>query len=139
MKSFRKDTDDTAADASRQEQQAKKDRATFAHTIAIVGGAVLWIVTAAISRRVEAWDSPLYWMSAYPLSIALAGWLGSQVPEKPWRWGLGVMLAQAGVLAVSSGSFGLLPLGLIVFSVLAVPAIIAAKLMAKMRLRRGKS
>ncbi|HNR91347.1 MAG TPA: hypothetical protein PKO41_02870 [Dokdonella sp.] len=96
---------------------------------------MLWIVTAAISRRVEAWDSPLYWMLAYPFSIALAGWLGAQVPEKPWRWGLGVMLAQAGVLAVSSGSFGLLPLGMIVFSVLALPPIVAARFMAKRRLR----
>jgi hypothetical protein len=49
------------------------------------------------------------------------------------------MLAQALVLVVSGSDFGLLPLGLILFSVLALPAIGAAKAMAKVRLRGEKS
>lgn len=103
--------------------------------IAIVGGAGLWLVAAGISGRREAWDSSIYWAVAYPLSIGLAGGLGYWIPEKPWRWGLAVMLAQALVLVASGSDFGLLPLGLIVFSLLALPAVGVAALMARFRLR----
>lgn len=110
--------------------------AKTAYTIAIVGGAVLWLATVVISGRREAWDSSLYWTVAYPLSIVLAGVLGYRFPEKPWRWGLVVMLVQAVVLAITAASFGLLPLGLILFAILSLPAIGFAKLMSRMRLRK---
>lgn len=110
-----------------------------AYAAATLGGALPWLLAAAIGGRSEAWDSPLYWLFSYPLSIGLAGGIGYWVPEKPWRWGLAVMLSQALVLLVSSDSFGLLPLGLIVFSILALPAIGLAVLMARVRLRSGKS
>lgn len=106
-----------------------------AWAIAIGGGALLWILAAAIGGRREAWDSSLYWTVAYPLSIALAGWLGYSYPAKPWRWGLAVMVAQAVVLVFSAGGFGLLPLGLIAFSILALPAIGVATFTARWRLR----
>lgn len=115
------------------------NKATSAYIVAIVGGAVLWLLTAAIAGRAEAWDSTLYWMAAYPLAICLAGYLGYRVPERSWRWGLAVMVTQAVVLVLSGSDFGLLPLGLIVFSVLALPAIGAAKAMAKIRLRGEES
>lgn len=110
-------------------------KATWAYAGALGGGALLWLVSAGISGKTEAWDSSLYWTIAYPLAIALAGGLGYWAPEKPWRWGLAVMLAQALALAVSSSGFGLLPLGLILFTILALPAVALAKLMAKIRLR----
>jgi hypothetical protein len=116
-----------------------KTNATSTYAAAIVGGATLWLATAAISGKMEAWDSSLYWAATYPLSIGLAAFLGYRVPEKPWRWGLTVMLAQAVVLILGSSDFGLLPLGLILFSVLALPAIGLAKLMAKLRLRSERS
>lgn len=106
---------------------------TSAYALAIVGGAILWLVTAAVSGKTEAWDSSLYWIAAYPLAIALAGCLAYCAPEKPWRWGLAVMLVQAVVLVVSGSDFSLLPLGLMLFSILALPAISAATLMAKLR------
>ncbi len=110
----------------------------FAYAAALVGGAVLWSITSELSGKTEAWDSSLYWMAAYPLAIVLAACLGYFVPEKPWRWGLAVMLVQAVVLVVSGSDFSLLPLGLILFSVLALPAIGAAALMARFRLRLRK-
>jgi len=98
----------------------------------------LWLGTTVISGKKEAWDSTLYWAAAYPLAVVLAGGLGYWVPEKPWRWGLTVMLVQAVVLALASSSFGLLPLGLILFSFLAIPPIGFAQLTAKLRLRTRK-
>jgi len=97
----------------------------------------LWLVTTTVSGRNEAWDSPLYWTVAYPLAIALAGSLGYSAPNKPWRWALAVMLVQAVALAITASGFGLLPLGLIVFAVLALPPIGVALIMAGIRNRRG--
>lgn len=105
--------------------------------IAAIGGAILWLATMAVSGRNEAWDSPLYWQAAYPLAIALSGLLGYVAPERPWRWALAVMWVQPVVMVFTSGgSFGLLPLGLILFGVLAVPPIVAAQLAARLRRRK---
>ena len=114
-------------------------RATWAWATAIAGGASLWLAAAVVSGKREAWDASVYWTIAYPLSIALAGVLGFRVPEKAWRWGLAVMWAQALVLMVSGSDFGQLPPGLIMFSILALPAVFVAMLAARLRLRRGNS
>jgi len=106
-----------------------------AYTIASVAGAILWLGTAALSGRREAWDSSLYWTVAYPLAIAVAGTLGYLVPERPWRWALAVMLTQALALAIAASSFGLFPLGLIMFGVLALPAMGVASWAAAVRHR----
>ena len=95
----------------------------------------MWFATAGVSGKAEAWDSSLYWAATYPLAIGLAGYLGYRSPQKPWRWGLAVMFAQALALAMSGSDFGLLPLGLVLFSVLALPAVGLAQLMARFRLR----
>jgi len=114
----------------------REEKPATAYAIAIVGGAALWLATAAISGRREAWDSSLYWTVAYPLSIVVAGALGYRFPEKPWRWALAVMLAQAVALAFAGSDFSLLPLGLILFAALALPAVVLARIMAKLRLRK---
>jgi len=102
--------------------------ARSAYTKAISGGAFLWIATALASGKAEAWDSSLYWMLAYPLTILLAGALGYRYPEQPWRWALAAMLIQPVILVFTASGFGLLPLGLILFAVLALPAIAVAQL-----------
>jgi len=103
---------------------------------ALAGGASLWLATAALSGRREAWDSPLYWSAAYPLCIVLAAVLAYLAPERPGRWAFAVMLVQPIVMALKSGGdFGLLPLGLILFAVLALPVFGAAKVAASLRAR----
>ena len=109
---------------------------TGGYVFALAGGALLWIGTMAVSGRNEAWDSPLYWSLAYPACMALAGWLAYQEPMRPWRWALAVMLVQPVVMVLTSGSsFGLLPLGLILFGILALPPMLAAQLGAWLRRR----
>lgn len=115
------------------------DSSKAAYGIAIGGGALLWLLTMALSGKTEAWDSGLYWTFAYPLAIALSGVLGYRVPDRPWRWGLAVMLVQAVVLALTAAGFSLLPLGLILFAILALPAVAVAALGARVRLRRPRS
>lgn len=107
--------------------------------VALASGALLWLGTAAVSGRREAWDSPLYWSAAYPLCIALAALLAYFAPARPARWAFAIMLVQpiAMVLA-SSGDFGLLPLGVLLFAVLALPPFAAAKVAASVRARRAR-
>jgi hypothetical protein len=115
----------------------RRFKTQLAYGLALAGGAALWLVTMLISGRREAWDSPLYWQVAYPLSIALAAWFACRAPDRPWRWALAVMLIQPVVMAVTSGSsFGLLPLGLILFGLLAVPAVLVTLLVARWTKRR---
>ena len=109
---------------------------TQAYALAIGGGAVLWGASAALGGRTEAWDSPLYWSVAYPLAMLLAGYLGYAAPLGAWRWALAMMLAQALVLAITAADFSLLPLGLFLFAVLALPPIAVARTLAALRVRR---
>jgi hypothetical protein len=112
--------------------------AKYAYAIAIAGGAALWLVTRVVSGRNEAWDSSLYWSAAYPLAIGLSALLGYLAPTHPWRWALALMLVQAVVLAATAAGFGLLPLGLILFAILALPPIAAAMAMARLRIRQAR-
>jgi hypothetical protein len=108
------------------------------YSIAIAGGAVAWLLTMAVSDRSEAWDSPVYWSVTYPACIALAAALAYFTPERPWRWALSIMLVQPFVMTLTSGgSFGLLPLGLLLFGVLAIPPLVAARAAAWLRCRLG--
>ena len=105
-----------------------------AYAIALIGGATLWFLTSLLTGRSEAWDAPTYWSITYPLALLLAGALGYRAPRRAWRWGLGVMLVQAPVMLLTSGSsLNLLPLGLALFAVLALPAIAAATFAARLR------
>lgn len=111
---------------------------TQAYTIALVGGCLLWLTTSALSGKLEAWDASGYWSLTYPAMLVLAGYLGYRFPEKTWRWPLAIMLAQALMLVGTSSDFGLLPLGLIMFSILAVPGVVIARFMAGIKLRQGQ-
>ncbi|HVG84623.1 MAG TPA: hypothetical protein VM820_08890 [Vicinamibacterales bacterium] len=109
-----------------------------AYVAAAVSGVAFWLATSAVSGRREAWDSSLYWSVAYPLAIAVAGALGYLAPDRPWRWAATLMLVQAVSLAVAASSFGLLPLGLMLFGVLAVPPAALATVGARIRHRRNR-
>lgn len=112
------------------------DATRSAYAAAVGGGAILWVGAMVFGGRTEAWDSPFYWTVSYPLAITLAGVLGYRFPDRPWRWALAVMLAQAVVLAMTASGFGMLPLGLILFAILALPGIALARIAAGIRLRK---
>jgi hypothetical protein len=93
----------------------------------------------AVSGRNEAWDSPLYWSVAYPLCLLLAGVMGYVEPVRPWRFALTLMLVQPVVMLVTAGGgLSLLPLGVIMFGILALPAILVARISAWLRLRLAR-
>jgi hypothetical protein len=105
--------------------------------IALAGGALLWLATMAVTGRREAWDAPLYWSVTYPLCIALAAFLAYVEPVRAWRWALAIMLVQPVVMALTSGSsWNLMPIGLVLFGILALPPMLAARIAAWFRLRQ---
>src|SRR5688572_11689804 len=108
------------------ERQARNRSAIVLYLIAAAIGVALWIVTTGLSGRREAWDSPLYWTFAYPVALACSFALGYWEPRRAWRWALTIMLVQPVVMAAMTGGGSMLPLGLMVFFVLAIPAVVLA-------------
>jgi hypothetical protein len=95
--------------------------------VAAAVGAALWIATTLLTGRREAWDAGAYWSYAYPAGMVIAAAIGFVVPAaRPWKIGLSMMFAQAMTLAFFARSFTLLPLGLILFGVMAAPVVLGA-------------
>jgi hypothetical protein len=103
--------------------------------IAAMAGAGLWIVVAAVGGYAEAWDSPLYFPVGLPLAVVAAAVLGALAPRRAWRWGGWLMAGQGTALLVSVGPGSLLPLGLALFALLALPCMAAALFGAWLRRR----
>lgn len=105
--------------------------------VAFVFGAVSWFVVSAFTGQREAWDATIYWAVVYPGAIVVSGLLGHFHPERPWRWAAVLFEAQALAMAVRNGEWGsLVPLGVVVFAVMAMPGGVAATLAARRRRRR---
>ena len=98
--------------------------------IAAVAGILAWDLVRLIGGRREAWDDPNYWVIGYPLMLATAFMLGLGFPERPWRWAVVVVAAQAAwalfLGLATDGSVSLFPLGLAMFAVLALPCVAVA-------------
>jgi len=101
---------------------------------AIGAGALLWFLAGAVGSGRDAWSSGFYWVLAYPLSVATAGILGYRYPERAWRWGLAVILAQAAIHTIAALGRGFLPTGSTLFVLLALPAVGVAMVAARLRL-----
>jgi hypothetical protein len=100
----------------------------MALTAASLAGAALWLAASLLTSKREAWDSSWYWALAYPLSIAACALLGYRFTAQPWRWVLALFAAQFAAMCLLNGEVGnLWPLGILLFSVLALPAVLAAQ------------
>jgi hypothetical protein len=95
---------------------------------AAVCGAAIWILIAQASGRREAWDSGLYFSVGIPALCLLSLGLAFLEPDRSWRWGVLPLVGQFVWMLLSQGPGNLLPLGVIVFGVLSVPSIIAARI-----------
>ncbi len=104
---------------------------------AAAGGALIWVLISTASGKREAWDSGLYFAVGMPAVCLLAGALGFLEPKRTWRWGLAPLAGQFFAMLLMVGPGSLLPLGIIVFGVLAIPPMIVARLAAFVRIRVG--
>jgi hypothetical protein len=103
--------------------------------LAIAGGAALWSAIAVLGDRREPWDAAIFWSAGYPLSLLLAAVIGALFPQRTWRWALAVMFAQVPVMVAGGSDFGLLPLGMVMLAILALPAVLTARAGAWLRRR----
>jgi hypothetical protein len=109
---------------------ARMKREYWLYLAAAGCGAAIWIVIAAVSGRNEAWDSNLYFSVGIPAVCLVSMLFAFFEPDRSWRWGILPMVGQFVWMLVSPGPGNLLPLGVIVFAVLSVPPIIAARIAA---------
>jgi peptidoglycan/LPS O-acetylase OafA/YrhL len=107
------------------DKDSVSDRAAW--VLSLLAGAIGWLALATSSGR-EAWDVPQYFTVLVPAAVVVSGLLGFLVPRRAWRWGLGLFAGQATVAFALDPTGGLLPLGLLVFGFLSIPAVIAAAL-----------
>ena len=117
----------------------KKD--TWFYVISVLSGVLVWIVVSAVSGKKEAWDSSWYG-AGYAFICVVSITLGYLKPVQTWRWGVLPFVGQFVWMLLSQGVGNLMPLGIIVFGVMSLPAVIAAKVEAyfgKMRVDRGEA
>lgn len=101
-------------------------------SMAALAGLALWAAAALLTGKREPWDGQAYWLLAYPLALLVAGVLGYLFPERPWRWALTLFEVQFIAQCVRNGEPGnLWPLGMILFAVIALPAMLVARLAAR--------
>jgi hypothetical protein len=90
-----------------------------------------------IHRR-EPWDDSTYWVLIYPLAIVASAALAYRFPQRPVLWTLVVFESQFVAMCVRNGEVGnLWPLGMALFAVMALPGILAAKVIAGRSPYRG--
>lgn len=100
--------------------------------LAAVLGVALWLLGALITPTREPWDSRAYWVVAYPLAVAACAWLGHRYPVRTWRWALVLFEAQFLAMCVRNRELGnLWPMGLLLFAVVALPGVVAARVAAR--------
>lgn len=117
------------AESEEPRYTASMERETkTACVITVLTGAAIWLVIEKLGHRREAWDCALYFKAGIPLAVLAAAVAGAIQPARPWRWGLLVLFSQAGVAFIQNPTGNLMPLGLIVFAVLSIPAIMTAYL-----------
>ncbi|MGH6948999.1 MAG: hypothetical protein ACREDZ_16845 [Kiloniellales bacterium] len=89
----------------------------------LVAGAVIWLFIAALSGRAEAWDSPLYAPIGLPLLVLAAGVLGYLFRGRPFTVAFSISYGQALALLICVQVGSLLPLGLVLFAIFALPLV----------------
>lgn len=95
---------------------------------ALLLGVGVWVGVSLISGRTEAWDSELYMTVGMPVLCAGAMLLGFFEQMRCWRWGVLPFAGQFVWMTLTQGPGNLLPLGIVVFGMFSLPAIVAARL-----------
>jgi hypothetical protein len=102
-------------------------------TIALLSGFLLWFGASFLTSTREPWDAAAYWMLVYPAALAGCAGMGYACPQRPWRWVLALFLGQFLAMVFRHGELGgLWPLGLVMFGVLALPGLYAARFGARL-------
>ena len=114
-----------------------RDRALL--VLALAFGMIGWWGTSMLSDRREAWDAPLYGQLTLPLTCLVLGLFGYFGSRAAWRWPLLVFGAQLATMIARNGGVGtLLPLGFVLFLVLAIVGLLPTYLGVGLRRARQR-
>jgi hypothetical protein len=105
--------------------------------LAVALGAAIWIAIATLTGKREAWDSELYFKLGVPVTCVVSFVFGLIEPARSWRWGVAPFAGQFLAMLLTEGVGSLLPLGMIAFAVLSIPAVITARIGAAVGKRRA--
>ena len=90
--------------------------------IALVVGAILWMVFKNIAQSQDPTEQISYWIIGYPISIVLSGVMGIIFSDRPWRWGICIIGIQFVLgLVTMGGDLNLVPPGMVFYALLTVP------------------
>jgi hypothetical protein len=103
-----------------------------------LGGLALWTVAATLAGGREPWDTGAFWTVYWPVAIALSFTLGTLFPRRAWLWSFVVMAMMMPVMLWNGSGLSLLPLGMALMAVLAIPGSLAGRAGARLRLRRAR-
>ena len=104
-----------------------------------LAGLALWSVAATVAGGREPWDTPAFWSVWWPLAIALSVALGLIFPRRGWAWSFVVMAMLAPVMVLNGAGLSMMPPGLILLALLALPGAIAGGVAAALARRRARS
>jgi hypothetical protein len=119
---------------SKRDAMATTDKNLYVLTAAVA--ATVWLAPWFLLGRKEAWDHWTYFIVSIPVMSMVAAYAGFQARSRWWRWPLTLVLAQFATALLLGGFGNLLPLGIVVFMVLALPMAIAAAVAAWIARRR---
>jgi hypothetical protein len=108
------------------------------YVIAAISGVLVWVVVSSLSGRREAWDSPAYFQIGIPVLCTMSAVMGYLSPDRAWRWGAIPLGAELLWMLATQGAGNLLPLGIIVGGILAIPSILTARLGAFIHRRTAR-
>jgi hypothetical protein len=98
--------------------------------VAVACGIAGWEIMQFLHPGREPWDLSEYWKAVYPGMMAVAALLGYHAPDRPWRWGLAIVMGQGLWMllrtSLKSGFPNLWPMSLVLLAVLSLPCIGAA-------------
>ena len=106
------------------------------HVVCAGVGAAVWLIPWVLLGGKEAWDHWTYFVLSIPAMSIVAAYAGFRARFGWWRWPLSLALAQFAAALLLGGFGNLLPLGIVVFVVLAVPMLITAAVGAWLARRR---
>lgn len=97
----------------------------------------VWLVPWLLLSGKEAWDHWTYLTISVPAMSVVAAYAGFRAKSRWWRWPLTLALVQFATALLLGGFGNLLPLGIVVFVILAAPMMITAAVGAWIA-RRGE-
>lgn len=91
-----------------------KKQLSLSAILSVIGLAV-WIIISRITNEDEAWDSDQYYKIGLPVMFGAATIAGFIAPNKPWRWGVLVVILQPIAITTQAQSGPLTLIGITFF------------------------